>query len=218
MGSLFFVSCKKDNSFTLNLEMIFRIKHILLFCLNVTFGFSQNKEVVPDLSAVEFNKKVLVTWTVNQGNTCNGIDVFRSTDGVNFTKIGDIEGICGSTDASIPYNFTDVFPEKNAVNYYRLKLGGLGYTYVVSIEVLDLNGDNYIVRPNPISDQSELLFGNDGSKEAVLRVYNSHGVLVYQQSTITEKFNITKSMFTSGIYYFEIETIKRKIQGKFLVD
>ncbi len=218
MESLFFVSCKKGDSFTLNREMIFRIGFIVLFFICATLGFAQNSEVVPDLSVAEFNNKVLVTWTVNQGHTCNGVDVFRSTDAVNFIKIGDIEGICGSTDASISYNFTDAFPEKNAINYYRLKLGGLGYTYLVSIEVLDLNGGNYIVRPNPISDATEVLFSNETSKEAVLRVYNSLGILVHTQRTTIEKFDITKRLFTAGIYYFEIETIQRTILGKFLVD
>ncbi len=180
--------------------------------------FSQNEEAVPDLTASEFNKKVLLTWTLTQGNTCNGIDVFQSIDGINFTKIGDIEGICGSPEASISYNFTHAFPEKNAVNYYRLRLGALGYTYTTSVEVWDLSGDNYILRPNPISDTSELLFSNDGSKEAVIRIFNAHGNLRHTETTITEKFNLSKTLFASGIYYFEIETLKRKILGKFIVD
>lgn len=198
----------------MNIQML----SFLLFFLHVNMVFSQNQEAVPDLTAAEFNNKVLISWTLNQGNTCNGIDILRSTDGVNFEEIGNIEGVCGSPESSIPYNFTDLSPEKNAVNYYRLKLGGLGFTYIVSAEVWDLGGYNYIVRPNPLNDATELLFNNDFKTETVLNVYNSKGIIVHTDRTTTEKFVLDKSQFDAGMHFFEIETTERIIQGRFIVN
>ena len=132
--------------------------------LFVALGFnsmSQNEDVIEYLHASEFNGKVLIAWAITQGNTCNGVIVLHSTDSVNFNQIGSIEGICGSTAESIEYDFTHITPEKNAINYYRLSLGGIGFSWIVSAEVIDMGANTSLVRPNPISENSELLFDNE---------------------------------------------------------
>ena len=108
------------------------------FFFFVLFIFSaplsaQNEDVIEYLNASEFNGKVLLSWSIMQGNTCNGIQILHSTDSINFSQISSIEGICGSTQQSISYSFTDLSPEKNANNYYRLQLGGLGFSWIVSV-------------------------------------------------------------------------------------
>jgi len=190
---------------------------ILFICISLLVN-AQNKEVVPDLTCSEFNKKVVLTWTINQGNTCNGIDVYQSVDSVNFTEIGDIEGICGSPESSTSYQFTDNFPEKNEINYYRLKLGALGYTYIVQVEVLDIGEHNYSLRPNPISENTLLIFNNDTNSEVRLIVRDFKGSEVYTAITTGEEFVLSSIDFDAGVYFFTLNTDERTITGRFVVN
>ena len=194
------------------------------FFFFVLFIFSaplsaQNEDVIEYLNASEFNGKVLLSWSIMQGNTCNGIQVLHSTDSINFSQISSIEGICGSTQQSISYSFTDLSPEKNANNYYRLQLGGLGFSWIVSVEVIDLGMNTSIVRPNPLSKTSELLFDNEANFEVFISVYSSSGVLVNMQSTVSEQILLEKSKYTAGLYHYVLTSEESGVfcTGKFVV-
>lgn len=179
---------------------------------------AQNEDVISQFSATEFSGKVLLSWEILQGNTCNGVEVHRSTstDSANFKKIGSIEGICGSTTASIKYSFTDLFPVKNEINYYRLSLGGIGFSWIVSAEVIDVGENNYILRPNPINSTTELLFNNDSGKEFKLNVYDFNGQISGTYFTTSEVFFLDQQSFSSGMYFFEIssEETSKTVKGK----
>jgi hypothetical protein len=188
---------------------------VTFLAFNIFLTFGQNEDVVEVFTISEFNKNVLLSWTISEGSTCNGIDVFRSIDGVNYIKIGDIEGICGSNTESIDYNFTDMFPEKNTFNYYRLGLGGLGYTYSVKINIIDIAVNSYQVRPQPINVDALLLFNNDSVKEAELKIYNAQGELVLQKVTNKSKFELRElSSSPSGLYLFTLKLNDKEIKGK----
>lgn len=194
------------------------------FFFFVLFIFSapllgQNEDVIEYLNASEFNGKVLLSWSIMQGNTCNGIQILHSTDSINFSQISSIEGICGSTQQSISYSFTDLSPEKNANNYYRLQLGGLGFSWIVSVEVIDLGINTSIVRPNPLSKTSELLFDNEANFEVFISVYSSSGVLVNMQSTVSEQILLEKSKYTAGLYHYVLTSEESGVfgTGKFVV-
>jgi hypothetical protein len=180
---------------------------------------AQNEDVIEYLNASEFNGKVLLSWSIMQGNTCNGIQILHSTDSINFSQISSIEGICGSTQQSISYSFTDLSPEKNANNYYRLQLGGLGFSWIVSVEVIDLGMNTSIVRPNPLSKTSELLFDNEANFEVFISVYSSSGVLVNMQSTVSEQILLEKSKYTAGLYHYVLTSEESGVfgTGKFVV-
>jgi hypothetical protein len=190
----------------------------VLFIFSVPLS-AQNEDVIEYLNASEFNGKVLLSWSIMQGNTCNGIQVLHSTDSINFSQISSIEGICGSTQQSISYSFTDLSPEKNANNYYRLQLGGLGFSWIVSVEVIDLGMNTSIVRPNPLSKTSELLFDNEANFEVFISVYSSSGVLVNMQSTVSEQILLEKSKYTAGLYHYVLTSEESGVfgTGKFVV-
>ena len=191
---------------------------IALFGIQTT-GFSQNEDVVSNLTASEFNGKMLISWSIKQGNTCNGIQILRSTDSINFNPIGSINGICGSTLEEVPYEFTDVAPVKNTINYYRLNMGGIGFSRIVNAEVIDVSANNYLLRPNPISDSTELHFTNNAANTVVFTVFNSQGQIVQSVTTIANKLILRKSDFESGTYFFSLidQVKKSNIKGRFLV-
>ncbi len=193
---------------------------VFLFCI-IQFGsFAQNEEVIAGFYASELNNKVLLSFSINLGYTCNGVIITRSEDALNFSPIGSIEGICGSTQEEIHYEFTDIEPVKNAVNYYRLDLGGVGFSQVMSVEVIDLSGNNSIIRPNPISEETEIHFDNETNSLMSLAIYTSEGIWVETKYTLNEMFILKKSDYKVGSYFYLIraEGILSEIKGRFIVN
>jgi hypothetical protein len=173
---------------------------------------------VTNFKAEEINENVYLTWTIKQGFTCNGVEVLRSTDSVNFVKVGDIEGICGSTAEEIHYDFTDIFPEKNADNFYRLSLGGLGFSSIISIRVVDLPANKYLVVPNPLTENTQIFFENSAFAICSLTVYDPGGQPLYQAMTTGEAFSLQKENFPDGVYFFRIsyDNSKEDLVGRFV--
>ncbi|NRA12126.1 MAG: T9SS type A sorting domain-containing protein [Crocinitomicaceae bacterium] len=189
----------------------------LVFLVLIGFtSLSQNEDVINHLTATEFNGKVLLTFAIKQGNTCNGVVIYHSVD---FTSIGSIEGICGSSQEQIEYNFTHLDPEKNEINYYRLSLGGIGFSWIVSAEVIDLGANNALLRPNPISQGSELFFDNETNATVILNIYSSAGILVKSEWTTSELFILNAFEFESGMYFYSLqpEGIQPEVKGRFVV-
>ena len=102
----------------------------LLLWVNVLFA----QNALDRFTAQQVNNEVLLNWTIKSGFTCNGIEILSSSDSLNFTNIGKIEGICGAVDEPISYTFSHKAPAQNKINYYRLELGGVGSTEIISVE------------------------------------------------------------------------------------
>lgn len=178
-----------------------------------SFAFAQNEDVIGFFKAELFNGNTYLTWRINQGYSCNGVKIERSTDSLNFVQISSIEGVCGSVTEHTDYDYTDTDPVENAQNFYRLNLQGVGYTWVVSVVVLNLDND-YMVYPHPIESNSKLYFNNNDGSEHILRIYNMHGVVVWETSTFDTYFAVTDEL-SSGAYFFTIRGASSKlVQGK----
>lgn len=177
-----------------------------LVCWQTSSLIAQNETVVLDFSATEFNGKVLLTWSVAQGNTCNGISVTRGMDAMNYSQIGSIEGICGSSSATIKYQFTDPNPVVNAVNYYRLSLGGLGFSYPVNVDVIDTGEENYVIVPHPLVDESLLIFDNENQELLTITFFTERGEIVKEVQSSEQSITILRSDFTSGNYLFVLKS------------
>ena len=177
-----------------------------LFVVQLNAVCAQNETVVLNLSATEFNGKVLLTWSVTQGNTCNGIQVLRSLDGANFDQIGSIEGICGSTSATLKYQFTDPSPVVNVTNYYRLSLGGIGFSYLVNTEVIDTGEEDYVLAPHPLADESLLIFDNENQELITITFFTERGEIVKEVQTSEQSISLNRSDFGSGVYIFVLQS------------
>ncbi len=200
------------------MKSIIRIAFFMLISV-FSKAFAQNETVVLNLTATEFNGKVLLTWAVTQGNTCNGITVLHGVDSVNFSQIGTIEGICGSNAETINYQFTDVSPSVNETNYYRLSLGGIGYSYIVLVDVYDAGNQSYIVTPNPISSESQLIFDNDNQEKVTITFFNEVGEIIREETSTEQSITIKRDTFKQGVYFFVLKSdgAIESFSGKFSV-
>ena len=192
---------------------------IILFHMFAFHSFCQNEDVIEYLNASEFNGKVLLSWSILQGNTCNGVEILHSLDSVNFNEIGSIEGVCGSSQESIAYEYTDASPEPNTRNYYRISLGGIGFSWIVGIDIVALGKNTSIVRPNPINEASELHFDNESNSEFSLNVYSGNGIFVRSELTSSDNIVLRKREYAQGVYFYILRSdqLDRTIYGKFAV-
>ena len=183
-------------------------RHIFFLVITSSFSvaFAQNESVVLNLSATEFNGKVLLTWSVTQGNTCNGISVLHGVDTSSYSQIGTIEGICGSNAETIDYQFTDSDPIVNATNYYRLSLGGIGFSYPVSVDVIDAGNQAYIIAPNPISNESQLIFDNENQVKVTITFFNEKGEIIHEETSSEQSVSINRTKFKQGVYFFVLKS------------
>jgi hypothetical protein len=176
---------------------------LLLFLLVSSVLKAQESESLDAINALENNAKVYLRWTMKSGNTCNGIRIYRSLDSTNFNTIGQINGICGSSTESISYDFIDESPTLNAVNYYTIELGSLGFSKVISVEVLDFK-NGILVRPQPSQANVELVFKNELSDVYSIQIYNLQGKVLLEKSGNSDRFNIDLSYHPNGIYLYKI--------------
>lgn len=192
---------------------------VLLLALGTyTSGAAQNHPMLSDFSVVETDEQAYLSWTIIAGSTCSGIQIYHSTDSVNFTVIGEISGVCGSVTEPQNYNFTDADPVLNSVNYYKLELGGQGFSQIISVKIIALQ-DGYQVQPQPANSETRIYFDNDEGQQHELSVYNTDGVKVLSSTTESNYFHVITAKLPSGVYVFTIAGPgdRRSVNGKFAV-
>lgn len=158
--------------------------------------------------------KTYLRWTLSQGNTCDGITILRSEDQMNYTQIGEISGVCGSTDSAQTYLFTDDNPVLNKTNFYKLQFGLTGITATQSVYLFSTGG--YNLYPNPANQQCRLFFSNNG-KKATMLLYNLSGQVVQSIETTDNFFTINTSYLAASMYFFVVHLPLSTIKGKLLV-
>jgi hypothetical protein len=90
----------------------------------------------------EFGGGVRISFTIGGGNTCNGIRIFHTLDSnAGFNQIGEIPGICGSSESDTRYSFVHDAPTDFDTNYYFLEFGGHGRSSVVEYFVFGEQSD-----------------------------------------------------------------------------
>lgn len=176
------------------------VTYISIFCFS---AFSQDS-LLRYFNVDVSNNKVLINWTLNAGNTCNGTIIYRSSDSLNFYQIGNIQGTCGDLSNVTTYSFTDQSPIPNMKNYYKLDLGGIEHSEVRATELLIMNQNSYIIYPNPITNSSKIKFKNDNLNVVTLTVCNEFGQIVHTISGNTNFFNLDSDQFNTGMYFFKL--------------
>jgi len=195
------------------------LKYLFISFL-IAFGYNANTQtILGDFDIDQSNGKVLLAWTIKSGSICNGMQIFRSKDSVDFVLIEDIQGVCGDLSSSVSYTYTDQTPILNNYNYYKINFGGLEDSNILGIEVINILSNSYLLKPNPVTGASDLYFENDNQSEVVLKVFDDFGDVIYLKETQANKFTLDSTSFSSGMYYFSLEnkTTRNVINGKAVI-
>ncbi|MBK6988850.1 MAG: T9SS type A sorting domain-containing protein [Bacteroidetes bacterium] len=181
--------------------------------------FAQTHPILSRFIVSEINGRAFLSWSIIAGSTCDGIQIYRSVDSANFSRIGEIAGVCGSVSFEEPYDFTDNDPIKNSINYYRLDLGNQGFSQIVSVEIIDIESFGYQIRPHPAITEAKIYFDNSTLKEYQLTIYTINGIEVFSTATKEDFFQLNTSLLQSGLYLFAISISGNlpSVKGKLLV-
>jgi hypothetical protein len=194
------------------IQMQQRLRRLLvvavLFAGYFPWCSSQELDALSQYTLSAADGKVIIEWTIAKGNTCQGVGIYRSADSTLFEQIGEISGICGSNETSVSYSFVDEAPVANAINYYRLSLGFLGESAVLSITVIDLGNTKVQIWPNPMGDAGQIVFKNDQNEKHRLMVYQTDGRFLFDQLSSQAYFPLNLTAYPTGVYLFTISEHK----------
>ncbi len=185
---------------------------ILLFVLNISLTLNAQTVNVSKFYIYKTEKQALLYWVIDSGSTCNGVSIFRSTDNTNFTEIGHIAGVCGSSSSLSKYNFTDENPNIYGINYYKLRFGAIQFSEVQQLDFNYIDNKTIKIKPNPANETLNIEFKNDKNEVYVLKIIDFSGKIVYQNNTvITSQLSINIQHLTLGKYTLQLDDNKGKL-------
>lgn len=165
-------------------------------------------------------------WLTVSETKNDRFDIERSTDGVNFTKMGSVDGAGTTTDQN-SYQYTDVLSSVSAkVVYYRLRTvdfdGKSEFSKIVALH-LDGNGivKEYTVYPNPFTSNIKLNISSARETNALIRITNTAGqVMVTRSVNLQPGDNIVVlkdlDVLPKGIHLMEVISEDGKLVQKIL--
>ncbi|WP_159468705.1 T9SS type A sorting domain-containing protein [Dyadobacter sp. 3J3] len=120
------------------------------------------------------NNTILLKWETTWEDQNEGFEIEKSTDAVNFHKIGYVEGNI-TTKSKSSYEFTDTEIQPDQTFYFRLKQIDLdgSFEYSRTIGVKANSADETFVFPNP--NHGSFVVKYSGSKNPQIRLFNSLG-------------------------------------------
>lgn len=178
---------------------------------------AQEHPYISAYALTELDGAIRIDWTISGGNTCNGQDVERSTDGVTFINIHRIEGICGNAGAAVPYDWIDDAPPELSTVYYRVKLGFDGYTSVKSVFFGQLITSDQRFFPSPMNGEATLLLRVSSRAPVNVRIWNSSGVSVFERTGLDgPSIPIPLPNAPAGLYYYRADSEGRIFTWSFV--
>ncbi len=159
-----------------------------------------------NFKAQKTTKTALLSWKMNNHPSIYQYEIQKSTDGIHFYSLGFVKNDAAVQD----YKYIDNNPSA-AANYYRLKIINRNYQFSFSdIRVLDFEYSHSTptVYPNPFSNQLHLEYFSQQEQILELRILNSKGQIVDEQSTRIQQGNNRSTLdncnkLTAGTYYLQ---------------
>lgn len=158
--------------------------------------------------------KINLEWITASEINNSGYDVQRSTDKINWQKIGFVPGK-GTTTEKSSYSFTDFSPMAGK-SYYRLAQidfdGTINIEKEIEVDFLSLPkfelAQNY---PNPFNPSTKISFTIPEQQNVTLKIFNSLGEEI---STLISEVkpagaytvNFDASNLPSGLYIAQLQT------------
>lgn len=132
--------------------------------------------------------KALLLWATASEQETQLFEVMRSTDGINYSKIGEVAAT-GNSNAEVKYSYTDNTTSDRRFYYYTLKIkdkDGSETTSPVSLFRNLKAGSKIITKlsPNPLRSQAHLMLEFEAEQEGTLKayLYDAKGNIVLEES------------------------------------
>jgi plastocyanin len=136
-------------------------------------------------TATKQGSNALLQWSTQTENNSSYIDIERSSDAVNFAKVGSVSA-AGTTNTIQNYQFTDPLAGLSGTVYYRLREvdidGNSNYSKIIALR---LDGSSvsasFSIYPNPFVSAVKIISTADASTEGTVTISNISGQRIYSQ-------------------------------------
>lgn len=171
------------------------------------------------------NQSKLV-WSTSQEINNKLFEIESSTDGVNFEKIGEVNG-SGTTNNIRKYEFNDFNYIDNLITYYRLKQIDFDikfeYSPIISLNPENLgNKKSLIVYPNPVNKGQLINISNFEPENYpfTIEVYSVDGKLILAKEYFTksDKIELNTENLNEGEYIIKLKSNSSILYNKFIVE
>ncbi len=175
------------------------------FLLVVISARAQTRYPLAHFNGMQTGKAIQITFVIRSGSVCDGVKILRSSNEYDFLEIGQLTGVCGNDKSDETYSFTDVWPVKNADNFYRLELVNLTKSDVIKVRFTDFGDKGFVLFPDTVKDKSMLYFQNDCNDEFDFVLFDKKRKKVKEIKDIrSNAVELTKGTLKSGTYTFQL--------------
>lgn len=145
----------------------------------------------------------VLSWSTAEEMNSRSFNLQHSTDGVDFTTIGQIESKAekGHSHEILDYSFVHAAPVAGH-NYYRLEQVDIDGQITISGKVIDLYrepGYSIEIYPNPAADQLHLRFDVAEQSQCTMRILDLYGRLLRTTAWTAETGNHTMNLDISDL-------------------
>ncbi len=164
------------------------------------------------------NQYIKVSWATASELNTNKFEVLRSTDAINFTKIGEVTA-AGNSNSVKNYYYNDRNIVPGVIYYYQVKeIDNDNSIHLTNIANAKLEIEKFqliSIYPNPTVDNTVITMYSKDVMDITLLVYNDIGeLMIDQQKTLKEglnEWNISTEKWAKAVYYFIIKSDAKPI-------
>ncbi len=152
-------------------------------------------------SAEHLGNEILLQWSIADASNLELFEIEKSSDGIHFQKITEIENNEG---LQYEYSDTDIWP---VTSYYRIKQQdkntSYNYSQIIAVNPMS-NVTELAITPNPAVDIITISGLTEGQAASYV-IYDEKGSLVRQQNSInTSDPKLTITDLQEGVYIIRV--------------
>lgn len=178
-----------------------------------------------EFTVLKQNNEAILNWTTLTETNTSHFDIERSTDGINFSKMGTVAGSGTTTDVQ-NYQYIDPINISALVIYYRLKVVDMnnksGFSKIIALRLTGLvTLKNFTVYPNPFTNDLKLQINSATETTVKVRIINASGQLAGDYTIAVQKGEnivVLSNLATlkQGMYFLELIAEDGKLTQKIM--
>jgi subtilisin-like proprotein convertase family protein len=157
------------------------------------------------------NEYIKISWATASETNTRVFEVLRSTDAINFVKIGEVNA-AGNSNSTKTYAYNDHNVSAGIIYYYVVREVDIDskshLTNIVNSRLEKAEFELISIYPNPTVDNTTITMYTKEAREITLMVYNDIGEMMKkEQKSLKEglnEWNVETEKWAKGVYYFII--------------
>lgn len=231
-GSLTYLGCSSGSGGTVTATISTTPGQTILMGLDgnagafCEYGISATNTIPLPVGIFDFyhefeGEGVTLKWNAATQQNNDFFTLERSSDGVNFVKIGEVKG-AGNSSSMIEYSFHDA-KSRIGMNYYRLSQtdfdGSSSYLGVISVETNTMFED-LSVAPNPVNESATISFSSKTDDLTTIEIVTITGTVLHSSAhnvhVGTNKYSFNTDALPKGVYFLRVSNSIEERLIKFL--